>query len=356
MGSTTVNNTMTQYERVAPSTGLRLHLNENTAGCSPRVIAALQAVTREQAAFYPDYDRAADLCAARLGITAAETVLTNGLDEGILAVAMSALRSGRERGACEAVIPEPAFDMYASCSDAVGATLVHVGPTSDLDFPLEQVLNAIGPRTAAIFLTSPNNPTGMPVDRAQLLQVIERAGQALVLLDEAYADFARTTFIGDPILRRFPNVIVGRTFAKAYGLAGLRVGALIGQPATLEPIRRLLPPYSVNAYAVAAIEAAFGDVDYYDWYLGQVDESRALLAAALSRLGVKFWPTAANFVLAYFGDRSASVVAGMSARGITVRDRSQDPGCAGCVRITAGVVAHTQACIAALAEVLCAVR
>jgi histidinol-phosphate aminotransferase len=347
---------MTQYERVAPSTGLRLHLNENTAGCSPSVIAALQAVTREQAAFYPDYDRATELCAARLGVTPAETVLTNGLDEGILAVAMSALREGRNRGACEAVIPEPAFDMYASCSDAVGAKLVHVGPTASLGFPVDEVVNAIGPRTAVVYLTSPNNPTGTLVERDQILRVVERAQHALVLLDEAYADFAGTTFIGDRALARFPNVVIGRTFAKAYGLAGVRVGALIGQPSTLEPIRRVLPPYSVNAYAVAAIEAAFTDVEYYGWYLGQVEESRALLGGALTRLGIRFWPSAANFVLAYFGDRSLAVVAALAQRGITVRDRSHDPGCAGCIRITAGIVEHTRACIAALEEVLCGGR
>jgi histidinol-phosphate aminotransferase len=343
---------MTQYERVAPTTGLRLHLNENTAGCSPKVLAALQAITREQAAFYPDYDRATESCAARLGVTPAETVLTNGLDEGILAVAMNALRLGRERGACEALIPEPAFDMYASCSDAVGAKLLHVGPSESLEFPFQAMLDAINPRTAAVFLTSPNNPTGMPVDRKQIFQVIERAQHALILLDEAYADFARTTFIGDRDLARYPNVIVGRTFAKAYGLAGLRVGALIGSPDTLEPIRRMLPPYSVNAYAVAAVEAAFADTDYYNWYLAQVDESRTLLNAALSRMGIKVWPSAANFVLAYFGERTPSIVAALAERGITVRDRSHDPGCAGCVRITAGVVPHTRSCIAALEEVL----
>jgi histidinol-phosphate aminotransferase len=344
---------MTQYERVASTTGLRLHLNENTAGCSPTVIAALQAVTREQAAFYPDYDRATELCAARLGVTPAETVLTNGLDEGILAVAMSGLRDGRNRGACEAVIPEPAFDMYASCSDAVGAKLVHVGPTVDLGFPLDAVLDAIGPQTAILYLTTPNNPTGTLVEKEQIVRVLERAPHVLVLLDEAYADFARTTFIGDRTLARFPNVVVGRTFAKAYGLAGLRVGALVGHPSTLAPIRRVLPPYSVNAYAVAAVEAAFKDVDYYEWYLGQVEQSRALLNGALSRLGVRCWPSAANFVLAYFGDRAAAVVSGLADRRITVRDRSHDPGCAGCVRITAGVVSHTEACIAALEEVLC---
>jgi histidinol-phosphate aminotransferase len=346
---------MTQYQRpVALASALRLHLNENTAGCSPRVLAALQAVTREQAAFYPDYDRATALCAARLGVSAAETVLTNGLDEGILAVATAALRAGREKGATEAVIPEPAFDMYATCADAVGARLVQIPPQGDLSFSTERVLDAITPQTAVVFLTTPNNPTGVLVPRDAILAIAERARHALVLVDEAYVDFSRTSLIGDPAVARPPHLVIGRTFAKAYGLAGLRVGALIGDPSTIEPIRRVLPPYSVNAYAVAALEAAVQDRDYYDWYLVQVDESRRLLFDALSRLDVKVWPSSANFVLAYFGDRSPDVLAGLAARGITVRDRSHDPGCAGCIRITAGVVAHTRACIAALEEVLCA--
>jgi histidinol-phosphate aminotransferase len=348
---------MTQYERVAtPTAGIRLHLNENTAGCAPRVLAALQSVTREEAAFYPDYERATDACARRLGVTADETVLTNGLDEGILAVALCALRTGRPRGATEAVIVEPAFDMYASCGDAAAATLVHVGPSEDLTFPLDRVLEAIGPRTAAVFLTTPNNPTGVPVAREAILRVAEHARDALVLVDEAYADFARTTFINDARLRALPNVVIGRTFAKAYGLAGLRVGALIGEPSTIEALRRVLPPYSVNAYAVAGIQAALQELEYYEWYLRQVDESKELLYDALTRCRVKFWKSAANFVLAWFGERSPAVLAGLAERGVIVRDRSHDPGCAGCIRITAGVVPHTRACVAALEEVLCGAR
>jgi histidinol-phosphate aminotransferase len=177
-----------------------------------------------------------------------------------------------------------------------------------------------------------------------------------VLLDEAYADFDGQTFLNDADLRALRHVVIGRTFAKAYGLAGLRVGALIGHPDTMEPIRRVLPPYSVNAYAVAALHAALEDVEYYEWYRSQVQESRAILSAALARFGVKCWPSAANFVLAYFGDRSAAVLSGLLARGIAVRDRSRDPGCAGCIRITAGVVGDTRACVAALEEVLCAAR
>jgi histidinol-phosphate aminotransferase len=346
-----------QYERPqAFANALRLHLNENTAGCSPRVLAALQAVTREQAAFYPDYNRATALVAHRLGASAEETVLTNGLDEGILAVATAALRASRQQGATEAVIPEPAFDMYATCADAVGARLVQIDPDPSLDFSVDRVLDAIGPQTAVVFLTTPNNPTGVLVPRDSILTVAERARHAVVLVDEAYVDFSGTSLIGDPALTKLPNVVIGRTFAKAYGLAGLRVGALVGHPSAIEPIRRVLPPYSVNAYAVAAIEAAVRDSDYYDWYLREVNESRRLLFDALLRLDVKFWPSSANFVLAYFADRSNDVLAGLAERGITVRDRSHDRGCAGCIRMTAGVVAHTRACIAALEEVLCAAR
>lgn len=348
---------MSNYERVpAVAAGLRLHLNENTSGCSTRVMAALHAVTREQAAFYPDYDAATRACAVRLGVAPEETVLTNGLDEGILAVAMSALRTGRERGACEALIVEPAFDMYASCADAAGARLVHIAPEADFSFPLQRVLDAIGRQTAVVFLTNPNNPTGLPVARDLLLRVAEHARHATVLVDEAYADFARETLIGDPALKTLPNVIIGRTFAKAYGLAGLRIGALLGQPAAIDPIRRVLPPYSVNAYAVAAVQAAFEDIEYYEWYLGQVDESKALLYDALERLRIRYWPSAANFVLACFGGKSSAVLAGLAARGIIVRDRSGDPGCAGCIRITAGVVPHTRAFIEALQEVMCGAR
>ena len=347
-----------EYERVLTpaAAGLRLHLNENTAGCSPRVLAAMQAVTREQAAWYPDYEAATAACASHLGVTPEHVLLTNGLDEGILLVAIAALRGAGAADPYEAVVVQPAFDMYAACSDAAGGRVIDVAPNPDFSFPLDRTLSAIGPRTRVVFLTNPNNPTGVAMTRADILAVAGRAAPALVLLDEAYIDFTEGSLIGDPALAGLPNMIVGRTFAKAYGLAGVRVGALVGAPATLAPLRRIAPPYSLNAFATAALPAAFADTDYYDWYRGQVRESKALLYAALAKQGVTYWRSAANFILACFGADTPRVVAGLAARQIYVRDRSADPGCAGCVRITAGVVEHTRACIHALEEVLCAAR
>ena len=167
---------MTQYERVAASAGLRLHLNENTAGCSPKVVAALQGLTRQQAAEYPDYEEVVAATANRLDVSTDEVLLTNGLDEGLLAVSIVTLRSSgsiRLRpgpdSSPEAIVVVPAFDMYAACADAAGGRVVEVLLNADFSFPLAAVQRAITPATRLIFLTSPNNPTGLCIPRTDVL-------------------------------------------------------------------------------------------------------------------------------------------------------------------------------------------
>jgi histidinol-phosphate aminotransferase len=340
-----------EYERVlTPSSGLRLHLNENTAGCSPAVIEALRAMTRHDVATYPDYDAAIEACAGHLGIGADSLLLTNGLDEGILAVAVAALRNGPASAMFEAIVVVPAFDMYAACSEAAGGRVVEVPLGTDFAFPLERVLDAVTPRTRIVWLTNPNNPTGQMIPPAAIARIAAAVPEAIVVVDEAYADFSGATLIGSDLLARHTNVVVGRTFAKAYGLAGLRLGALVGNPATLAPLRRVVPPYSINACIAAVLPAALADTAYYDWYLDQVVQSKALLYAAFDRLGIPYWKSAANFVLARFGADSTRLAQELSARGVHIRDRSRDAGCAGCLRITAGVADHTRTFLAALGE------
>lgn len=342
-----------EYERAVTSgPGLRLHLNENTAGCSPRVVAALQRLTPQDLAIYPDYDAVTAACARFFGVDAASLVLTNGLDEGILAMAVAALRNGPAAAPFESIVVVPAFDMYAACSDAAGGRIVEVPLGSGFAFPLEQTLGAITPRTRAIWLTDPHNPTGQIVPREAIAAIAAAAPDALVMVDEAYADFAGTTLIGSALLAAHPNVLIGRTFAKAHGLAGMRIGAVVGHPDSLAPLRRVIPPYSINACVAAALPAALDDREHFAWYLGQVAESKALVYRELDRRGIPYWKSAANFVLARFGGNTGQLVQALAARGVHVRDRSGDPGCDGCLRITAGVVEHTRAFIAALGEVL----
>ena len=343
-----------QYEKVlTPSAGLRLHLNENTGGCSPKAIEALRDLKRTDISFYPGYDDVIEACAMALKVTPEQLVLTNGLDEGILAITIAALR---ERGPAvpEAIVVVPAFDMYASTAAAVGARVVEVRLEPDFGFPADRILAAINRETRLLFLTSPNNPTGISIRRSDVVRIARQAPHVRVLVDEAYADFAQSTLIGDADVESLPNVFIGRTFAKAYGLAGVRAGAVIGSAEPMKLLKHIVPPFSFNICATVALKAALSDTEYYNWYLNEVRQSKALLYEALDRAGVRYWTSDANFVLAEFGSRAEAVVDGLAARGIHVRDKSRDPACPGCIRITTGVVEHTRACIRALEEVLCA--
>ena len=345
---------MSPYQKPAELyNGLRLHQNENTGGCSPRVLAALASLTAEQIGFYPPYEAATAACARYLNVDPDRLSLVNGLDEGIMAIAVAYLRPSPQGFVPEAIIPEPAFEIFHFDTEVAGGRVVRVMPAQDFSFPLDAVLDAVTPNTRVVFITNPNNPTGVGVSRDAIRAVARRVPPgAVVFVDEAYAEFAGQTFI--PELPDFPNVIVGRTFSKAFGLAGIRIGAITGAPEALEPIRLAVPVYSVNIAAVAAVQAALDDLDYLRNYVRQVETSKSLLYAACDRLGVRYWRSAANFVLVCAGDRLEALVQGAARRGIYVRDRSTEPGCAGCLRVSAGVVAHTQQFIAVMEEVLCA--
>ena len=351
---------MTQYDRLPdPGEGLRLHLNENTAGCSPRVIDALRRLTAHDLAFYPDYTAVNRDCARFLGVDEDRLLLTNGLDEGLLAACIANLQrdtagAGAGAGAPgEAIIVEPAFGMYADVVSATGGVIVTVQPEPEFAFPLDATLAAITPRTRLVFLTSPGNPTGLLIPREALRAISKKLPEgALLFLDEAYADFTDEHFLDE--LPQWPNIVIGRTFAKSYGLAAVRIGAVIGAAEAIARLRRSLPPYSINVLAATVLDVALNDRDYANWYRQQVERSRALVYDACDRLGLHYWRSHANFVLVRVGDNAPAIVDALAERKIFVRDRSTQPGCAGCIRITTGVVEHTDACLAALEEVLCA--
>jgi histidinol-phosphate aminotransferase len=335
---------------------LRLHYNENTAGCSPAVLTALAGVSREDAAFYPDYGPITIRCEREFGVGAGWVQLTNGLDEGLQVVAQWARNAPDAAGGALAarpavIIPDPAFEMYEVWAETVQATSVRVPPDDDFRFPLDRILAAVTADTRLVYLTDPNNPTGLSLPPGVVERIAEAAPRALVLVDEAYADFSGRTSIG-PLLDRRRNVIVGRTFAKAHGLAALRAGALIGHPDTLEELRRFLPPFSLNVAVIPALAAALDDRAYVEWYVAESAESRRRIYAFCRRHDWRFWPSDANFVLFRVGDRAPAVVRALADRGILIRDKSGAPGCAGCVRMTAGVVAHTDRALAALEEIL----
>jgi histidinol-phosphate aminotransferase len=341
--------------------GVRLHLNENTGGCSQKVVDAVRAFAAQGLATYPDYRAAVTETAAFLGVDPEWLVLTNGLDEGVLLTAIGYLgprapealvHAGASYvapgGQCEVIVATPAFETYVTTAKALGARVVAIPPGRDYAFPLEGVLKAITPNTRIIYINNPNNPTGQPVSKDAIRAVIREAGHALVFVDEAYHDFMGEDFLEEGLTH--PNVLIGRTFSKVHGLAGMRIGVMIAQPALLEPIRFVMPLFNLNVVAVAALRAALTDRDFTPWYLAQVAESKQLLYRALDRVGLRYWKSAANFVLVDGGGRLRELVDGLIARGVLVRDRSKDPATPNCFRITTGVVSHTREAVKALEE------
>jgi histidinol-phosphate aminotransferase len=241
--------------------------------------------------------------------------------------------------------------MYASSTDA---RIVPVLAADDLQFPFERLLAAITPRPKIIAIANPNSPSGSVATRVQLLEIAARAPHVLILIDEAYFHFHGETVID--LIGTVPNLIVARTFSKAYGLAGLRLGLLAGPVETMRWVRRVLSPYSVNALALACLPPTLEDAAYLDWYVGEVLAARIEFEAALDAAGLRHWPSRANFILVEIGAQHSEFVRLMSASGVLVRDRSSDPGCDGRVRITIGTREQMRQAVVALNEAIAALQ
>ncbi len=155
-----------------------------------------------------------------------------------------------------------------------------------------------------------------------------------------------------PHVGKVPNLFVARTFSKAYGLAGLRVGVLAGPASQMAMVRRVSSPYNVNAAALACLPEALADTEYLGQYVTEATASRAQLEEFFASNEIPYWKSRANFVLARFGELRLPFVEAMRQRGILVRDRNSDHGCEGCVRITAGTAAQTEILLSAMKEVL----
>jgi histidinol-phosphate aminotransferase len=340
--------TMPSYHPpLAGREGLRLDFNENTVGCSPLVLDRLRDLSFEDLARYPERGPVEKEVAEFLKVSPAELLLTNGVDEAIHLLCQTFLDPGDQ-----ALIVVPTYSMYRIYMLAAGAEVVTVPAGPNFEFPVEEVLQSITTRTRLIAIANPNNPTGTVVSKADLVQIAHAVPNAALLVDEAYFEFYGQSLLPDR--GNFPNLFVARTFSKAYGMAGLRVGVLVGDPDQMRSVRHLCSPYNVNGIALACLPVALADQGYVQQYVREVKEARRLLEGALGDASIPFWPSQANFILMRIGstEQAASFVEQMRRRGILVRDRSNDPSCAGCVRITLGPHEHTVRLLSALRATL----
>jgi histidinol-phosphate aminotransferase len=238
------------------------------------------------------------------------------------------------------LICEPTFPMYRFYAEIFGARIDVLHYTADMKFPLHDIIAALREKPRVLFIANPNNPTGTLLQRPVLRKILQAATHTAVVIDEAYAEFSGVTVV--PWIRRYPQLFVVRTFAKAAGLAGLRLGAVIARADSLDYLRCAMPPFPVNVAALVAAGAAVRDLRTIRRYVSEVKRLREWLRRELGQLGVKTYPSAGNFLLADFGPRGPALFRKLERQGILLRERSREIA-PGFVRISIGTATEMRA-------------
>jgi len=329
---------------------LKLASNESPLGPSPRAVAAMRAAL-EGVHRYPDgasFGLRRKL-AARLGVGEEQLVFGAGADEILELLAKVLLGPGDE-----CVFAWPSFAMYPIVVKGMGARSVPVPLDASLVHDLPAMARAVGERTRLVFVCNPNNPTGTSVGREDFDRFVEALPEGVVLaIDEAYVDFARRPDLPDALawVRRRPGTLAMRTFSKAYGLAGLRVGYAVADPELAGYLQRARHPFNVNRLAEVAAEAALDDREYLERLLRGNAEGIDYLTRELRALGLEVWPSDANFVLAKPAARGAGLYERLLREGVIVRPLGSF-GMPDHVRITIGLPEENERLVKALRRIL----
>ncbi|MBN2493060.1 MAG: histidinol-phosphate aminotransferase family protein [Deltaproteobacteria bacterium] len=301
----------------------KLDWNESTISPSPKVIEALIAFLGNGSAlnWYPDmfyqplYTRLADYT----GNPVSRLLLTNGSDASLELICQTYLDPGDN-----VVFPVPTYNHFLQFAEVAGAELRGVEPENPFLPSLVEIEAQVDERTKLIYLVNPNNPTGQVHSPVEILQLADRHPSLLVIVDEAYFEFAGVTCAR--LIDSAPNIVVTRSFSKAFSLAGMRLGYLIAHEAVLQDLRRIYNPKSVNMLAMVAAAAALDDLSYYRAYVRDVKRSAAMVERFCRKHGLPCRTTYANWILVQFDD-APGMARKLAKAGIHVRDRSQQlPG------------------------------
>ena len=316
------------YRRpTAPGPAL-LRLDSNEGVLPPQaLLAQLAAADPELLRRYPEVSALEAALAARLDVAPERVIVTAGADEAIDRACRAFLEPGRT-----VLLPDPCFDMFDRCAALAGGTPVRV-PWREDPFPLDGFLEQLEARTGVVVVVSPNNPTGAVATLAQVRRLAAAAPCALLVLDHVYVEYADEDFT--PGVRDLPNVLVLRTFSKAWGLAGCRVGYAMGSPYVIGVLRAAGGPYSVAAPSIAlALAQLERGEEALRAHVARIRVERGLLATRLAAWGLAPRASQANFVLVECGPRAQPIRAALAQRGVVVRDFPGRPGLETSLRIT----------------------
>jgi histidinol-phosphate aminotransferase len=339
---------LTQYRPPQEGRGgkMRLDFNENTVGCARQVVRALRrAVNPEMLTRYPEYDEGRRTLAAYFGVAPEELVLTNGTDDAIKTVCDTFVDPDDRL-----LVPAPTFPVYEFFHSVAGGKTLRIRYDENFRLPNKKFVSALKRQPVRwVALANPNNPTGTQIPHADLKAILLAAPETLVLVDEAYHDFSGQTVL--PWIRKYPNLVVTRTFSKAFGLAALRLGCLFANAELTEALRRGQNPFAVNSLALICACVAIQYDAQVRKYAGEVRWNRTEFSRWLDAREIPYVPSSANFVLTRVGRHAPEIARRLRAEGILVRDWSYDPHLKGYLRFTIGSVAQTRRLMAELQRV-----
>ncbi|PKL95721.1 MAG: histidinol-phosphate transaminase [Gammaproteobacteria bacterium HGW-Gammaproteobacteria-8] len=335
---------------------IKLASNENPLGASPLALAAIRNAV-DDLWLYPDANgyELKQALAGRHGLTPECITLANGSNDVLVFLAQVFLGPG-----LKSLFSQYCFAVYPIATQLVGAeadvapALPAEHPVMPLGHDLRELYRRVDGHTRMVWIANPNNPTGTWLEQDRMLDFLSSLpGHVICVVDEAYSEYAESNRLGDASrwLERFPNLVVTRTFSKAYGLAGLRVGYALSNPGIADLLNRVRPAFNVNALGLVAARAALDDHEF-------IERSRAVNAAGLiqlrdglEHLGCRVLPSAANFVLAEFDRPAAELNQALLRRGIIVRPVG-NYGLDRHLRITVGSEAQNQRLLGALESIL----
>lgn len=328
---------------------IKLASNENPLGPSPGAVAAIERELHNLHR-YPDgsgyYLKSA--LGLRLGVDPGRIFLGNGSNEIIELALKTFLAPGDE-----VLTPFPSFLMYSKTVQALGGKNRFI-PLKRQRVDLKGLLAGLGPRTRALIVCNPNNPTGTIVLKREWERFLEQVPpRVLILLDEAYIDFVDDPHcpLGTDYLESEKNLLVIRTFSKAYGLAGLRVGYGIARPDLTDLMNRVRQPFNVNSLALAGALGALGDEAFYHKTLKVIQQGKFFLEAGLQSLGLPFVPSQTNFILVKVPVPAQELYESLLRRGVIIRSMKSF-GLDRHIRINVGLPAENRKFLQALGEVL----
>lgn len=328
-------------------TGCLFDFNERTTPVSPAVVQATQAfITEGKYQVYPEYGDCTVKIAAYAGVDSSQVMITNGSDQGIDLI----FRTFTEKNET-VIIPAPSFAMFDQAAGYVGNKVVSPSYRTDLSFPLTEVIEALKSDVKLVVICNPNNPTGTLISLEEIEKVTQKAEEvgAVVYVDEAYYEFAGVTAV--PLIKKYKNLVITRTFSKAFGLAALRIAYVISSAENIGELVKVRGPYDVNMLSVVAAEAALKDRASMDDYVKEtMTQAKPLVENFFTENKIPFFPSGSNFIL-FKPQNQQKIFEYLKEKGSLLRPR-KGPNIDGTLRVSIGTVAQMQKFIAAYQEIL----